>query len=118
MTNIQQNHHNNASDISTALIPGLIVSDRDTSNVTEKMARDMRIIAAPRHPGRDPVSVHIVEQLVSVLRGEGGLAPRMTDITDRLRDSATKLELSLRGYQSADQATVDTFRRLDDQPRP
>lgn len=104
MTNI---HHNNAvPDFSTVLLHGLILSDRVAGAATEQVARDMRIIAAPKHPGRDPVSVHVVEQLVSVLRGEGGLAPRMAAVTERLRVSAGRLEESLHQYQTTDHDAV------------
>lgn len=121
MANIQQPESSNtrpAFDINTALVPRLIVSDRDAGDATEKVTRDMRIIAAPKHPGRDPVSTNIIEQLVSVLRGDGGLAPRMTGITERLRESAALLQASVDQHQARDYNTAHTLGRINDELRP
>jgi hypothetical protein len=121
MANIQQPENGNtrpAFDINTALVPRLIVSDQGTGNATEDVAGDMRIIAAPKHPGRDPVSTNIIEQLVSVLRGNGGLAPRMAGITNRLRESAVLLQASLDQHQVMDYNTAHTLGRINDELRP
>lgn len=94
------------------------MSDDRAGDGIGAVARDMRIIAAPKHPGRDPVSVHIVDQLVSVLRGEDGLAPRLAAVLDRLRISATRLEASRRALQVIDQDAADTFGRMPTERRP
>jgi hypothetical protein len=99
------------ADIVTAVLSGLIMSDERAGDGIDAVTRNMRITAAPKHPGRDPVSVHIVEELVSVLRGEDGLAPRLAAVLDRLRTSATRLEASRRAYETTDQDTADTFGR-------
>jgi hypothetical protein len=100
------------ADIVTAVIPGLIMSDERAGDGIDAVTRNLRITAAPKHPGRDPVSVHIVEELVSVLRGENGLATRLAAVLDRLRTSATQLEASRRVHQTTDQDTADAFGRV------
>lgn len=120
MGNIHPADHPNGdrADIVTAVIPGLIMSDERAGDGIGAVASTMRIIAAPKHPGRDPVSVHIVDELVSVLRGEDGLAPRLAAVLDRLRTSATRLDASRRTHQVTDQETADTFGRMLDERRP
>ena len=103
-------------DIVTAVIPGLIMSDTHAADGISMIARDMRIIAAPKHPGRDPVSVHVVNELVSVLRGDGGFAPRLAALTERLRGSAEKLDAAYRQYQSTDQDAATAFQRIEHRP--
>jgi hypothetical protein len=102
----------------TAVIPGLIMSDERAGDGIGEVARYMRIIAAPKHPGRDPVSVHIVDELVSVLRGEDGLAPRLAAVMERLRTSATQLAESSSAHQVTDQETAAAIWRVHDERRP
>jgi hypothetical protein len=106
-----QDNARNVPDIVTAVIPGLVMSDRHAGDRIHEVARDMRLIAAPKHPGRDPVSVHVVDQLVSVLRGEGGLAPRLASITERLRRSAERLEATKLHVHATDQDSAEAFGR-------
>jgi hypothetical protein len=120
MENIQPVQQNNGhtADIVTAVIPGLVMSDRQAGDRIDEVARDMRIIAAPKHPGRDPVSMHVVDQLVSVLRGEGGLAPRLTAVTERLQLSAERLAASQRRVHAIDQNTAEALARMRAEQRP
>ncbi|MFC4856815.1 hypothetical protein [Actinophytocola glycyrrhizae] len=104
--------------IVTAVIPGLIMADKQASDGVSAIARDMRITAAPKHPGQDPVSVHFVNELVSVLRGDGGFVSRLTAVTERLENSAAQLDASRRGLQSTDQDVVGTFGRIQRGGRP
>lgn len=120
MENIHVPQQNNvrSADIVTAVIPGLVMADQRAADKIDEVARDMRITTAPKHPGQDPVSTHIVEQLVSVLRGDGGLAPRLRTVTERLRRSAERLAVSQRRVHAVDQVTAETLARVRHERRP
>lgn len=107
----QWNMHGNPG-IVTAVIPGLVMADKQAADGVSAVAHDMRITAAPKHPGQDPVSVHFVNELVSVLRGEGGFVSRLAAISARLENSAELLEASRRTLQAADQDGAGSFDRI------
>jgi hypothetical protein len=113
----QQNMHRQAG-IVTAVIPGLIMADKQAADGVSAVARDMRITAAPKHPGQDPVSIHFVNELVSVLRGDGGFVSRLAAVTERLEKSAALLDASRRTLQAADLDVADSFDRIRRGGRP
>lgn len=121
MPNIQPAARHNAHrepDIVTAVIPGLALSDDRAREGVSGIVGDMRITTAPKHPGRDPVSVHVVDQLAAVLRGDGGFVERLTALEARLDKSAKDLRSSLRLHELTDQDLADTLRLMFGEDRP
>jgi hypothetical protein len=104
--------------IATAVIPGLIIADKQAAEGLSAVARDMRITAAPKHPGQDPVSVHFVGELVSVVRGDGGFVSRLTAVIERLENSAARLDASRRAVQTVDVDAASTFDRIRPEDTP
>jgi hypothetical protein len=86
--------------------------DRDAAQAADRAAHEVMVTAAPQHPGDDPVSRGLVDDLVAVLRGPGGVQSQLAEAAAELEANAEALEAAARTYYETEADAANRFAAL------